>query len=102
MTSHIAILSLTLDRELREANGATERLGILTTAFFRADATQDDWERAEKFRMPIELTNHCQFNLETDASDNVARDYAEIHESCFYGFQRATARVSTALRNRTA
>lgn len=86
--------------ELQTVNGSTARLGLLTTAFFRADAIEDDWDRASKFRELINLLDRCQTHWETDASDKAAKDYDTIRESMFYGFQRATARVSTVLRSR--
>ncbi len=101
MTNQTADLAKALDRELIEATDAMERLAILTTAFFRADNISDDWERADKFRMLIDLLKSCQANYETDASDKVAEDYRTIHESLFYGFHRATSSVYSSLRNYT-
>jgi hypothetical protein len=101
MTNQTADLAKALDRELIEAMDAMERLAILSTAFFRTDKISDNWERADKFRMLIELLRSCQANYETDASDEVAKDYRMLHESMFYGFYRATSSVCSSLRNYT-
>ena len=101
MTKSTATLAAAIDRELIEALDAMERLAILTTAFFRADNISDDWDRADKFRMLIEVLRCCQANYETDASDKVAEDYRTLHESLFYGFYRATSSVYSSLRNQT-